>query len=76
MGNAEIAGAVFIGRACRVEHVSVRDASLERPPHRLNVRKDVGGIPNLPERFGKNAEKDNGIKEEFGLWRPVGCLAI
>jgi hypothetical protein len=28
MGNAEIAGAVFVGRACRVEHVSVGDAAL------------------------------------------------
>ena len=39
---------------------------------RLNIGKDVSGIPNLGERFGTNAEKDNGIKQEFDFWRPVG----
>ena len=39
---------------------------------RLSVGKVQIGIPNLGERFGKNAEKDKEFKEEFGLWRPVG----
>jgi hypothetical protein len=39
---------------------------------RLNVGDDVGGIPNLPERFGKTAEKVNEIKGVFGFWRPAG----
>jgi hypothetical protein len=36
---------------------------------RLNVGKDVGGIPNLGQRSGKNAGMLKGFKAGIGEWR-------
>jgi integrase len=69
---ASITGHVSLEEVARYTKAAEQKKLARAAISRLNVRKDVGGIPNLGERFGKNAEKDNEIKEGFGLWRPVG----
>ena len=69
---ASITGHVSLEEVARYTKAAEQKKLARAAMGRLSVRKDMIEIPNLSERFGKNAEKDNEFKEEFGFWRPVG----
>jgi integrase len=69
---ASITGHVSLEEVARYTKAAEQKKLARAAMSRLPGGKMEIGIPNLSERFGKNVEKDNEIKEGFGFWRPVG----
>jgi integrase len=66
---ASITGHVSLEEVARYTKAAEQKKLARAAIGRLNVGKDVGGIPNLGQRFGKNAGMLKEFKAEIGEWR-------
>jgi hypothetical protein len=67
---ASITGHVSLEEVARYTKAAEQKKLARAAMSRLPGGKMDTGFPNLSERFGKNAEKDNAIKEGFGSLAP------